>query len=103
MNDVPRNDVACDQRVVATFVDYAGMIEGLRMRVRDLQINGERFDEFAGLPRGYLSKLTGPRPIRRIGMLSMGPLLDALGLKCLFVEDVEKTKRVKKPRPIGKS
>jgi hypothetical protein len=46
-------------RVVAEFSDYAGMLDALRRRVNELALNGERFDEYAGLPRGYLSKLVG--------------------------------------------
>ena len=55
------------------------MLEALRTRVSELQINGERFDEFAGLPRGYLSKLIGVRPIRRLGMTSFAAVLAGLG------------------------
>ena len=90
-----------EPRVVAEFVDYPGMLAALRARVNELQINGERFDKFAGLPRGYLSKLIGARPIRRVGMTSLSPLMDALGLRCLFVEDPDGTARLKsrlKPR-----
>ena len=56
-------------RVIAEFVDYPGMLAALRARVSELQISGERFDEFAGLPRGYLSKLVGARPVRRVVMV----------------------------------
>ena len=88
-------------RVIAELVDYPGMLAALRARVSELQISGERFDEFAGLPRGYLSKLVGARPVRRVGMTSFSPLMNALGLRCLFVEDPEGTERLKsrlKPR-----
>jgi hypothetical protein len=77
------------------------MLAALRARINELQVNGERFENFAGLPRGYLSKLVGIRPIRRLGMTSFAPVLAALGLRCLFVEDPEGTKRLKnqvKPR-----
>jgi hypothetical protein len=46
----------------------------------ELQVNGERFDEFAGLPKGYLSKLIGVKPVRRVANVSMGPLFNALGI-----------------------
>jgi hypothetical protein len=82
-------------RVVAEFSDYAGMLEALRRRVNELALNGERFDEYAGLPRGYLSKLVGAKPIRRLGMVSFSPTLAALGLRCLFVEDEAATKRLR--------
>jgi len=57
-----------EPRIVATFNSYAGMLEAIRARVNELQINGERFDEYAGLPGGYLSKLIGAKPVRKIGM-----------------------------------
>jgi hypothetical protein len=88
-------------RIIAEFTDYDGMLNAVRTRVEELQINGERFDEFAGLPRGYLSKLIGVHPIRRISMVSMGPLFDALGIRCVIIEDPATTARLKrrlKPR-----
>jgi hypothetical protein len=71
----------------------------LRSRVNELQINGERFDEFAGLPRGYLSKLVGVRPIRRLGMQSFQPVLAGLGLRLLVIEDQAATERLKNRVP----
>ena len=72
-------------RVVATFNSYAGMLEAIRARVHELQVNGERLDEYVGLPRGYYSKVAGARPIRRLGMTSFAPILNGLGLKCQFI------------------
>jgi hypothetical protein len=71
----------------------------LRSRVNELQINGERFDEFAGLPRGYLSKLVGVPPIRRLGMQSFQPVLAGLGLRLLVIEDQAATERLKNRVP----
>jgi hypothetical protein len=82
-------------RIIGEFADYAGMLAALRSRVVELNVNGERFDEFAGLPRGYLSKLIGVRPVRRISMTSMGPLFDALGIYCLVIENPMATARLK--------
>ena len=56
-------------RIVASFNSYEGMLEALRTRVSELQISGERFDEFAGLPRGYLSKLEHVPPRLNRGIL----------------------------------
>src|SRR6516164_9913310 len=83
-------------RIVGEFADYSGMLDTLRARVDELSINGERFDEFAGLPRGYLSKLIGVRPVRRISMVSMGPLFSALGIYCIVVENANATARLKR-------
>src|SRR6516165_5367072 len=86
-------------RIVGEFADYPGMLDTLRARVDELAINGERFDEYAGLPRGYLSKLIGVRPTRRIAMISMGPVLDGLGLRGQFVEDPRGTQRLRNRLP----
>ena len=82
-------------RIVGEFADYAGMLNTLRARVEELQIQGERFEAFAGLPTGYLSKLIGVRPVRRIAMVSMGPIFSALGIRCIVVEDPAATARLK--------
>jgi hypothetical protein len=96
-------NVADDERprVVAEFSDYAGMLDALRKRVNELALAGERFDEYAGLPKGYLSKLIGANPVRKLGMVSMGPLLNAAGVYCWLLEDQQATERLKnrvKPR-----
>lgn len=83
-------------RELAEFHDYAGMVEAIRARVRELAVAGEAFDEYAGLPIGYLSKLIGTRPVRRIAHTSMGPLFDALGVYCVLVENPAGTARLRK-------
>ena len=85
--------------IIADVSSYEQMLEALRQRVNELQINGERFDEYAGLPRGYLSKLVGANPVRRLGMTSFEPVLSALGLRCLFIEDEAATKRLRERLP----
>jgi hypothetical protein len=86
-------------RVIADVSSYEALLGALRQRVAELQVNGERFDHFAGLPRGYLSKLVGAHPIRRLGMISFAPVLSGLGLRCLLVEDREATARLKNRLP----
>jgi hypothetical protein len=85
--------------VIAEVNSYGQMLAALRARVNELQINGERFDEYAGLPRGYLSKLIGAKPIRRLGMTSFAPVLAGLGLRLLIIEDQEATERLKNRLP----
>jgi hypothetical protein len=86
-------------RVIAEFADYDGMLAGVRTRVAELNVNGEAFDDYAGLPIGYLSKLIGIRPVRRIAMTSMGPLFDALGVRCVMIENPVATERLKNHLP----
>jgi hypothetical protein len=82
-------------RIVAEFCGYPGMLDALRKRVNELGVNGERFNEFAGLPRGYLSKLVGAKPVRRLGLVSFQQVLAGLGLRFLFVEDEPATQRLR--------
>jgi hypothetical protein len=84
-----------ERRILGEFTDYDGMLAMIRARVEQLSINGERFDEFAGLPRGYLSKLIGVQPVRRISMQSMGPLFSAIGIYCVVMENPHATARLK--------
>ena len=86
-------------RVIADVSSYEQMLAALRLRVTELQIKGEAFDEFAGLPQGYLSKLIGAKPIRRLGMTSFAPVLAGLGLRLLIIEDQEATERLKNRLP----
>jgi len=88
-----------ERRVIADVTSYEQMLAALRARVNELQLNGERFDEFAGLPRGYLSKLIGAKPIRRLGMTSFAPVLAGLGLRLLVIEDNAATERLKNKLP----
>ena len=75
-------------RIIADVSSYEQMLAALRARINELQINGERFDEYAGLPRGYLSKLVGAKPIRRLWMTSFQPVLAALGLSACDSENI---------------
>jgi hypothetical protein len=86
-------------RIVATFDSYAGMLDAIRARVNELQVTGTALDQYIGLPFGYYSKIAGARPIRRLGMTSLAPVLNGLGLKCQFVEDQEAAERLKSRVP----
>jgi hypothetical protein len=80
-------------RVIAEFVDYAGLVAAVRTRIGELNVPLEQLDEIAGLPTRYVSKIIGPAQTRRFSMQSLAPLLGALGLKCIFVEDPQAIER----------
>ena len=87
-------------RIIADeIVEYSDFMQALRDRVSALQIQGDSFCEFAGLPRGYLSKLLTIRNVRRVGLQSMGPLLSAMGVKLQLVEDPGGTARLQRLAP----
>jgi len=85
---------ATNERRLAVVHDYAGLMDALRSRVRELNTTLAAVDELAGLQGNYTSKLLAPVPIRAIGPVSLGPLLQSLGLALVVVEDLKALKRV---------
>jgi hypothetical protein len=58
-----------------------------RAHERRVAITGAAIDETAGLPRYYIAKLLAVHPVKRIGAISLGPVLSVLGVRLLLVED----------------
>jgi hypothetical protein len=75
---------------------YAGMIEAMRNRAaaRRIAITSADVAATAGLASHYIAKLLTPskNPVRRVGMISLGPLLGILQAKLLLVPDPEAEK-----------
>jgi hypothetical protein len=69
--------------------DYFDMQAIIRDRAAAFQVTREGLDDVAGIPNGYAAKLLAPYPIRFLGPKTMGPVLEALGLKLIAVEDPE--------------
>ena len=67
--------------------DYQGLIEICRQRAEELAISREGIDDLTGLADGYTGKLLGKRLRKTLGPLSLGPMLNVLGLKMLIIED----------------
>jgi hypothetical protein len=80
---------------IAIFADYAGMLAAMQQRARDRRIvvGSDNAAHVSGLPHGYVAKLLAPKPIRRVGMLSLGPMLGILGVQLAMVEDPEAIKK----------
>ena len=76
--------------------DYQELIAALRARVVELGTAGETIDHVAGLPLRYTMKLLAPIPIKALGPTSMGPLLGALGLKLVVMEDAEVLEKIRR-------
>jgi hypothetical protein len=75
---------------------YDDLHKILRERADELQVPREGLAEAAKLSDRYVAKLLAPIPIRHLGPNSLGPLLAALGLKLIVVEDVETLERIAK-------
>jgi hypothetical protein len=86
--------MTCDRpepKLLATVRDYDELIAAIRTRRDELQVTHETI----GIPSGYASKLLTDPPIKRMGMISLGPMLGALGLMLVVVEDPAALSRVR--------
>lgn len=83
------------ERRLAEVRDYDGLHRALRQRADELRVSRQDLDEVAGLQSGYAGKLLAPVPIKAIGRATLGPMLGALGLKLLLVEDAEALARIR--------
>jgi hypothetical protein len=82
-------------RELAHVTDYHSLISAFRARAAEMRIatGGDNVAHVAGIADGYLGKLLAPRPVRRVGMQSLGPVLGVLGVKLIVVEDPEALRR----------
>src|SRR5271154_4337122 len=76
-------------RIVAAVGSYPDLLAALRTRASELEVTYATIERLALLADGHVSKLLSTRPAKHLGLSSFGPLLYALGLKMLLVEDAE--------------
>ena len=80
---------------LGTVRDYDDLVAVIRARMIELDVTLATVDHVAGLPTNYASKLLGPHPGRRLGGMSFGAILGALGIKLLAVDDPSALARVR--------
>jgi hypothetical protein len=88
-------------RVICEFSNYDELINGLRLRVAELNLSGQELDSVSNLPERYSQKILGPSAIRSLGRTSLGPFLAAVAVRGVLVEDkaaVERLRRRTTPR-----
>jgi len=98
-----------DERRIAVVSDYDGLIAAFRARADELKVTRETLDSVTGLQSGYAGKLLAPVPMKSLGRVSLGPMLQAMGLAIVLVEDpdalrrfaVQHAERKKVPRSVG--
>ena len=85
-----------DGRTLAEFSDYAGFHAAMiaRARERQIAIGSDNAAYVSGLPSNYLAKLLAPKPTRRVGMISLAPVLAVLGVRLAMLEDKESISRL---------
>src|SRR5690348_2489030 len=94
-----------DMRILGRASSYDALMDILRARKDELAITFECLDAAAGTQGGYCSKILAPVPIRQIGRLSLGCILQAMGLTLLVAEDLTALKKIerqleKRVRPV---
>jgi hypothetical protein len=83
----PRNDGPLPATTVIR--NYDDLLLCLRQRANDLQISRETIDHISGLPSGLSAKIMSLNKLRRIGVETLGPLLDVLALRLVAIPDDE--------------
>jgi hypothetical protein len=76
--------------------DYAGLVECLRRRAEELDVSRMTLDDVAGLPSGLTGKILGGAHVKKLGRLSLGGLLGALGLELVVRENPDALERVRR-------
>ncbi len=82
-----------DERRIATVTSYDELIAAFRARADELKVTRETLDAVTGLQAGYSGKLLAPVPMKSLGRVSLGPMLQAMGLAIVLVEDPEALRR----------
>jgi hypothetical protein len=80
---------------LAVVRDYEDLLQAIRMRRDQLAVTHAVLDDVSGLQIGYVSKMLADPPVKNMGIMAMGPLLGALGVQLLMVEDPEAFARVR--------
>lgn len=84
--------------------DYCELLQARPHRAVEMQISRGDIDEIAGLTGGHAGKLLSCQPKKIFGPISMGPMLQVLGLRMVLVEDTGLTKATESRRtPVDRS
>lgn len=82
-------------RLIGFANDYDGVVSLFRERATELGLTMAFIDEIAGFQTGYAGKLLGPAQVKALGRMSLGVMLEVLGLKIAVVEDADTLARMR--------
>jgi hypothetical protein len=82
-------------RLLGIAYQYEDLIELIRLRVAELGVTQAAVDRLTGLPDQYAGKLLSRPPRKRLGVLSLGCVLSALGLTICVCEDPAQTLKIR--------
>lgn len=68
-------------------VDYAGLVQAVRDRTEQMEMSRLELDHIAGLTPGHSDKILRPWPGKKFGIMSLGAVLQTLGLVLVIMED----------------
>jgi hypothetical protein len=92
---VPPQQSPREQPAPVPIRSMTDFLTALRATRDERQLTHETIDEITGLPSGYCGKLLAPEPIKNLGWLSFGLVLNAFGKMLLLVDDPEQIRRIK--------
>lgn len=72
-------------RIVGTFHDYDGLVEGMKARMREVGMTNAKLDEVTGFADGYSAKLLGDSQVRQFTLYSFLTMSRVLGIEAVFV------------------
>jgi hypothetical protein len=85
-----------EPRQIATVRTMDELHEVLRRRADELKMSRATIDAISGLQSGYAAKLLAPVPIKMVGKVSLGPMLETLGLVIIVAEDAGALERIQR-------
>jgi hypothetical protein len=85
-----------EPRQIAVVRSYDELLAALRARAHELDVSRETLDAITGLQNGYSGKLLSAVPVKTLGRISMGPMLTAMGVALVVIEDLETLQRMEK-------
>lgn len=92
MSDLPAESL----RPLAVASGYQELLDALRARKAELGLSDAMIDMLSGLAAGHTGKLLGPAQVKILGPVSMGLMLQTLGLVLIVAEDAEQTAKMKR-------
>lgn len=92
---VTLSDAAATEHRIAVVASYDELIDAIRTRKAELGLSDATVDSISGLAAGHTGKLLGPAQVKTLGKVSMGLLLQALGLVLVVVEDPAQTEKMR--------
>jgi hypothetical protein len=109
IDDGQQGSIRQPNQPFAEINDYPLLIQAMRQRADDLSLSRENIDEIAGWADRLAGKLLSLTPIgqrrdgsrrsaRRLGLETLGPMLAALGMNLVAVEDPDALERYQAQR-----